>query len=82
MTLVVPTAEAKIKSRVYVGCVQAHNGKYELSTMSKKGKARNYALVGGHDFAKDVGHKVRVSGGFQKRVLTAGSVQTLASKCN
>jgi hypothetical protein len=74
-------AEAKVKNRVFVGCVQAHDGKFELVTVSVKGKARNYALVGSHDFAKDVGHRVRVSGTFSKRIVTALSVTTVAPNC-
>jgi len=75
------TARAKDKDRVFVGCVEKHNGKYELVTTSVKGKARNYALIGSHDFAKDVGHRVRVSGTFSKRVMTAVTVTTVATNC-
>ena len=75
------TASAKEKDRVFVGCVEKHDGKYELVTTSVKGKARNYALIGSHDFAKDVGHRVRVSGTFSKRVMTAVTVTTVATNC-
>ena len=81
MLLAAAVAHAKDKDRVFVGCVEARKGKFELATISVKGKARNYALVGGHDFSKDVGHRVRVSGTFSKRILTAATVTTVAPNC-
>ena len=81
LLLAAGVAHAKVKDRVFVGCVEARKGKYELVTVSVKGKARNYALVGSHDFSKDVGHRVRVSGTFSKRILTATTVTTVASNC-
>jgi len=75
------STSAKEKDRVFVGCVENHNGKFELVTTSVKGKARNYTLAGSHDFAKDVGHRIRVSGQFSKRVVTAVKVTTVAATC-
>jgi hypothetical protein len=81
LLLAAAAAHAKEKDRVFVGCVEARKGKFELATVSVKGKARNYALVGSHDFSKDVGHRVRVSGTFSKRILTAATVTTVAPNC-
>src|SRR5262245_57139229 len=61
LTLSAAALDAKVKDRVFVGCVEARAGKYALVTTSVKGKARTYTLLGSHDFSKDVGHRVRVS---------------------
>lgn len=79
--LAVAPAAAKAKARTLVGCVQTHQGQYTLATKSQKGKPREYTLGGTHDFAKDVGHRVRVVGSLAKRALTASSVQTIATNC-
>jgi hypothetical protein len=75
-------AEAKQKNKAVTGCVEHRNANYELSAVSKKGKAKHYALVGDHDFAADVGHRVKVNGVVGKSTINVGSVSTIASQCS
>ena len=79
----VVSTEAKTKNKSFEGCVEHLQGKYELTTSTAKGKVHHYVLVGNHDFAPDVGHKVRVNGASGKgtRTIDVGSVHTLADKC-
>ena len=81
MTAAVPAA-AKTKNKAVTGCVEHKASSYELSTMTKKGKAKHYTLVGDHDFASDVGHRVRVNGVVGKATINAGSVSTVAKSCD
>ncbi len=80
-------ADAKTKNTSFEGCVEQRQGNYELATSTAKGKVRHYKLAGDHNFAADVGHKVRVNGASAKvasnvkRTIDVGSVQTLADKC-
>lgn len=75
-------AAAKTKNKAVVGCVEHHNASYELSATTKKGKAKHYTLVGDHDFAKDVGHRVKVQGVVGKKTINAGSVSMIAPNCD
>ncbi|HEV3139350.1 MAG TPA: hypothetical protein VGY57_02475 [Vicinamibacterales bacterium] len=74
-------AEAKNKNKAVIGCVEHHDANYELSTQSKKGKAKHYTLVGDHNFANDVGHRVQVNGVVGKGTINVGSVKTVAPRC-
>ena len=84
LTLVVVAvpAEAKQKNKAVTGCVEHRDANYELSAVTKKGKAKHYALVGDHDFARDVGHRVKVNGVVGKSAINVGSVSTIAPKCD
>ena len=64
------------------GCVEHRNAGYELSAVTKKGKAKHYTLAGDHDFARDVGHRVKVNGVVGKGTINVGSVSTIASQCS
>lgn len=59
LVLAAPAA-ARPKARTFVGCVQGRPGQYTLVTTNEKGKPHTYFLGGDRDFAKDVGHQVRV----------------------
>lgn len=74
-------AAAKAKDKTVTGCVEQKGSNYELSTVTKKGKAKHYELAGNHNFAADVGHRVRVHGVVAKQTLNAGSVNTVAGSC-
>lgn len=82
LTFISPvTARSRPKARTVVGCIQAGPQGYALATRSKKGKARQYTLVGRHDFTPDVGHTVRVTGTRARRTITVQSVQVVAPNC-
>ena len=76
-----PAEAAKHKNKAVVGCVEQHDSNFQLSTVSKKGNAKHYTLVGSHNFAQDVGHRVRVNGVVGKSTINAGSVSTVAPSC-
>ena len=80
LVLVAPAA-ARPKARTLVGCVQGRPGQYTLVTTNEKSKPHTYRLGGGHDFAKDVGHQVRVTGSLNQGTLTVGPLQTIAARC-
>jgi hypothetical protein len=82
LVFAVAPAEAKQKNKAVTGCVEHRNANYELSAVTKKGKAKHYALTGDHDFAQDVGHRVKVNGVVGKSTINVGSVSTIAPKCD
>ncbi len=82
LVFAVAPAEAKHKNKAVTGCVEHRSADYELSTVTKKGKAKHYALVGDHDFARDVGHSVKVNGVVGKNTINVGSVITIAPRCD
>jgi len=75
-------AAAKSKNKAVTGCVEHKGSSYELTAMSKKGNTKHYKLIGDHDFASDVGHRVRVNGVVDKATINAGSVSTVARSCS
>jgi hypothetical protein len=81
VTAAVPAA-AKTKNKAVTGCVEHKGSSYQLSEVTKKGKTKHYTLVGDHDFAGDVGHRVRVNGVVGKATINAGSVSTVAKSCD
>jgi hypothetical protein len=83
LSVAVVPAEAKPKNKIktVVGCVEGTPNHYELTTKTKKGKAREYTLVGTRDFASEVGHRVRVQGAVSKGNMKVSSLKDLASTC-
>lgn len=83
MALAVSPVEAKHKNKIktVIGCVQGTANHYELATTTKKGKHKQYALVGQRDFSAEVGHKVRAHGAVNGVDLKVSSIQDLASSC-
>jgi len=73
--------EAKVQSKGITGCVRARQNGYQLLSTSKKGKPREFDLVGTHDFSKDVGHTVRVDGVKRQRTITVSAVHEVAESC-
>jgi len=82
LVVAVIPAEAKNRNKAVEGCVEHRASSFELSTVTKTGKAKRYTLVGDHNFANDVGHRVRVNGVVGKKTINAGSVSTIASSCD
>ena len=80
--LAVSPVEAKHKPKVktVIGCVQGTANHYELSTTTKKGKRREYALTG-HNFGGEIGHKVRAQGVVSGTDMKVSSVTDLAPSC-
>jgi len=74
-------ADAKTKNKTVVGCVEAKGSGYDLVATSKKGHMKHYGLAGSHDFSRDVGHRIQVSGMAGKGVLTANSVRAMGGSC-
>jgi hypothetical protein len=83
LCLSVSTAEAKNRNKLktVTGCVEGTAGHYELSTVTKKGKRREYALVGNRDFSAQVGHKIRAHGAVAAGQMKVSSVTDLAPSC-
>ncbi len=83
LCLSVSTVEAKPKNKIktITGCVEGTAGHYELSTMTKKGKRRAYALVGDRDFRPQVGHKIQAQGAVAGHELKVSSLKDLAPSC-
>ncbi len=81
--LVVTPVEAKHKNTIktVIGCVQGTPAHYELTTTTKKGKRREYTLVGSRDFSSEVGHKVRAQGTVNKGDMKVSSLKDLAPTC-
>jgi hypothetical protein len=74
--------EAKVQSKEITGCVRARqNGGYQLLSKSKKGKSREFDLVGTYDFSKNVGHTIRVDGVRRQRRITVSAVHEVANSC-
>jgi hypothetical protein len=84
LCLLVSPAEAKHTNKVktVVGCVQGSPDHYQLATVTKKGKHREYTLVGKRDFAPDVGHKVQAHGTVSGTNLKVSSLKELAASCH
>jgi hypothetical protein len=85
MTLAAMPAGAKAaRTRTLTGCVEAaRNNQYELSTVTaKKGKARSYALAGSQNFAGEVGHRVKVTGLFEKGTVKVAKIDLVATSCH
>jgi hypothetical protein len=86
MALTVIPAEATTaktaKTRTLTGCVEASNNQYDLSTVTaKKGKPRHYTLTGSQNFAGEVGHRVKVTGLFEKGTVKVSKIETMATSC-
>jgi hypothetical protein len=86
MALTVIPAEAKTakmaKTRTLTGCVEASNNQYDLSTVTaKKGKPRHYTLTGSQNFAAELGHRVKVTGLFEKGTVKVAKIETMATSC-
>jgi hypothetical protein len=81
LAVAVVRAEAKKKNKAFEGCVEYRQGQYELATSTPKGKVHRYVLIGDHNFAKDVGHQIRVNGVSENRRINVGAVHTVATQC-
>jgi hypothetical protein len=83
MALTVMPADAKTaRTRTVTGCVEASNNQYNLSTVTaKKGKPRHYTLAGSQNFAGEVGHRVKVTGRFEKGSVKVAKIETIATSC-
>lgn len=83
MVLTVIPAEAKpAKTRTLTGCVEASNNQYALSTVTaKKGKPRHYTLTGSQNFAAELGHRIKVTGLFEKGTVKVAKIETIATSC-
>jgi len=83
MALTMMPAEAKkAKTRTLTGCVEANNNQYDLSTVTaKKGKPRHYTLTGSQNFGGEVGHRVKVTGLFEKGAVKVAKIETIATSC-
>ena len=83
MALTVIPAEAKTaKTRTLTGCVEASNNQFDLSTVTaKKGKPRHYTLTGSQNFAGELGHRVKVTGLFEKGTVKVAKIETMATSC-
>ena len=83
MALTVMPAEAKTaRTRTLTGCVEANNNQYALSTVTaKKGKPRQYTLTGSQNFAGELGHRVKVTGLFEKGSVKVAKMETMAASC-
>jgi hypothetical protein len=76
------TAKAA-KTRTLTGCVEASNNQFDLSTVTaKKGKPRHYTLTGSQNFAGEVGHRVKVTGLFEKGTVKVSKIETMATSCH
>src|SRR5215467_11276936 len=82
--LSVTTAEAKHHNHIktVTGCIEGTSGHYELSAVTKKGKQRDYALVGDRDFSGQVGHKVQARGAVAKGSMKVSSLKDLGTSCH
>jgi hypothetical protein len=79
---VMPVEAKKAKTRTLTGCVEASHNQYDLSTVTaKKGKPRHYTLAGSQNFAGEVGHRVKVTGLFDKSTVKVAKIETMATSC-
>jgi hypothetical protein len=74
-------AKHKNKIKTVVGCVQGAPNHYELSAVTKKGKHRDYSLVGDRDFGPEVGHKIEAHGVVNGGAMKVASMKDLAASC-
>ena len=83
LMLAVAPAEAKQnKIKTVVGCVEGTPHHYQLSTTTKKGKAKVYDLVGDRDLHGDVGHRVEARGAVSGQNLKVSTMKSLGSNCH
>jgi hypothetical protein len=84
MCLMVSPVEAKHTNKIktVVGCVQGSPDHYQLATTTKKGKHKEYTLVGTRDFASEVGHTVQAHGAVSGTNLKVSSLKELAASCH
>ena len=79
---VMPTATKTARTRTLTGCVEASNNQYDLSTVTaKKGKRHHYTLAGPQNFAGEVGHRVKVTGLFEKGSVKVAKMETIGTSC-
>jgi hypothetical protein len=74
-------AKHKNKTKTVVGCVQGTPSHYALSAVTKKGKHRDYALVGDRDFGPEVGHKIQAQGIVNGGAMKVSSMKDLSASC-
>jgi hypothetical protein len=79
---VVPADAKQAKTRTLTDCVEASHHQYDLSTVTaKKGKPWHYTLAGSQNSTGEVGHRVRVTGLFDKSTVTVATIETMATSC-
>ena len=80
--LAVAPAEATDGNKVktVVGCVAGTPHHYQISTTTKKGKAKVYDL-GDRDFHEQVGHKVEARGAVSGQTFKVTTMKSLGSNC-
>ncbi|HZR23934.1 MAG TPA: hypothetical protein VFA59_10130 [Vicinamibacterales bacterium] len=83
LSLSVSPVEAKHKNKIktVVGCVEGSPDHYHLAAVTKKGKHRDYALVGKREFASEVGHKVQAHGTVSGTDFRVSALKDLAPRC-
>ena len=85
LILSTPAAEAQTnkhtRPKTVVGCLQGSPNHYELNVVSKKGKKKQYELVGNQDFASDVGQKVQAVGTGGKAQFKVKSLKGTGQRC-
>ena len=84
LVLAVAPAEAKQgnKIKTVVGCINGSPNHYQLSTTTKKGKAKVFDLVGNRDFHDEVGHKVEARGAVAKENFKVTALKSIGSSCH
>jgi hypothetical protein len=82
LVLAVAPAEAKHANKIktVVGCIEGAQLHYQLSTTTKKGKAKTYDL-GDRDFHEQVGHKVEARGTVSGETFKVTTMKSLGSNC-
>jgi len=83
LMLAVAPAEAKHgnKIKTVVGCVEGAPHHYQLSTTTKKGKAKVYDLIGDRDLQGEVGHRVEARGAVSGENFKVTTMKSLGSTC-
>jgi hypothetical protein len=83
LMLAAAPAEAKHGNKVktVVGCIEGTPQHYQLSTTTKKGKPKVYALAGKRDFQQEVGHRVEARGAVSGESFTVTTMKSLGSNC-
>ena len=79
LMLAVAPAEAKHgnKIKTVVGCIGGAPHHYQLSTTTKKGKAKVYDLIGDRDFHEEGGHRVAARGAVSGENLKITTLKSL-----
>lgn len=83
LVLAVAPVEAKQgnKIKTVVGCIEGTQHHYQLSTTTKKGKAKTYDLVGDRNLQAEVGHKVEARGAVSGANFKVTTMKSLGSNC-